>query len=516
MKVLIADDESVVLEGLKYIIDWEKLGFPVCIQAKNGQETLDKILTLQPELVLLDIRMPKLSGTDIVRIAREKGFRGHFIILSGYSDFTYAQTAIKYGVDFYLTKPIDEDELESAVHTVRRQIEDEQKSRQTLYQYRENARDTIIRNLLIGDLNDVSSLNLQDLRLSSDVYQVVMYERYSKDPFQITWDFAELLRVTNQSHNSFDHVTIGQEEIILLKGSFALERFERLLSHYKSSMQKGSPLDTLFLTYGRKVYQLKDIPLSCQDARELSKRRFFSEYNQHVLGYESLPDKEQTLYYVSDTEALCYSVELSNYIQTQNRRCVVQLLEDLSRKLYYSSDDIPVIRRFLIDIYLQVKQKISLLYGNIQIAFPTNSTIIDQIENKYYLYEIINILQEQAEMCMNAIGCPSSESIMDDILHYINHNYQNNLKLETLAPLFGYNSSYLGKIFTKQVGESFNSYLDRVRIENSKQLLADESLKVYEISERVGYKNVDYFHKKFKKYVGKSPAEYRKQISSVP
>lgn len=113
---------------------------------------------------------------------------------------------------------------------------------------------------------------------------------------------------------------------------------------------------------------------------------------------------------------------------------------------------------------------------------------------------------------MNAVGSPSSETSMDDILHYINHNYRDNLKLETIAPLFGYNSAYLGKIFTKKVGESFNSYLDRVRIDQSKVLLRDPELKVYEISDRIGYKNVDYFHKKFKKYVGVSPAEYRKTL----
>ena len=124
MKVLIADDEAIVLEGLKYIIDWEDLGFSICSQAQNGEEALEKVLNLQPDLVLLDIRMPKLTGTEIIQIAREKGFKGHFIILSGYSDFSYAQTAIKYGVDFYLTKPIDEDELENAVVTVKKQIEE--------------------------------------------------------------------------------------------------------------------------------------------------------------------------------------------------------------------------------------------------------------------------------------------------------------------------------------------------------------------------------------------------------
>ena len=86
-----------------------------------------------------------------------------------------------------------------------------------------------------------------------------------------------------------------------------------------------------------------------------------------------------------------------------------------------------------------------------------------------------------------------------------------NIKLETIAPLFGYNSSYLGKLFTKSIGIAFNTYVDQVRIERSKELLASTNLKVYEIAEKVGYRNVDYFHTKFKKYVNQSPAEYRKE-----
>lgn len=113
-------------------------------------------------------------------------------------------------------------------------------------------------------------------------------------------------------------------------------------------------------------------------------------------------------------------------------------------------------------------------------------------------------------MIMSATGNPSRDTILDDVLYYIDHNFRNNIKLETIAPLFGYNSAYLGKIFTRSVGESFNSYIDHKRIDQSKQLLLENNLKVYEIAEQVGYKNVDYFHKKFKKYVGISPAEFRK------
>lgn len=514
MKVLIADDEAIVLEGLKYIIDWNELGFSICSQASNGEEALKKIMNLQPELVLLDIRMPRMTGIEIIQTARERGFTGHFIILSGYSDFTYAQTAIRYGVDFYLTKPIDEDELISAVSSVKAAIEQERTQKANLNSYRENALDTILRGLLQGDMTELSASAQRDLHLNAEVYQVVIYERYNQESFQTFYSFAELLRVTNQEHTSFDHILIDEKEVFLLKGTFASERFDSLLRHYEIDPQKGSPLDALFLTYGRRVYRLEDIALSYQDASTLLARRFFCEPNQHILGYESLPDSVS----VPPTQdwwnesALSYAQLLTNYIQTQNRSRIAETLEDMRTVLYRTSAEIASIKRYLIDIYLQVKQNLTHTYNNLDIPFSSNAAIIDFIDKQYYLYEIVQFFSEHFEMCMNAIGSPSSKSIIEDILYYIDHNYRENLKLETIAPLFGYNSSYLGKIFTREVGETFNTYLDRIRIEHSLALLRDNSLKVYEIAEKVGYKNVDYFHKKFKKQIGESPAEYRKKL----
>ena len=159
----------------------------------------------------------------------------------------------------------------------------------------------------------------------------------------------------------------------------------------------------------------------------------------------------------------------------------------------------------------KIKEKLSHLYHNADIPFPGNGDIIAFVGSRYYLYEIILYFTEQFELIMRAIGNPSSDSVMDDIIHYIEHNYMDNIKLENIAPLFGYNSSYLGKIFNKKVGEGFNVFIDKVRINHSKDLLINTELKVYEIAEKVGYRNVDYFHTKFKKYVKESPAEFRKK-----
>ena len=105
INVLIADDEKIVREGIKHLIDWNNLGFCICGEASNGEEALNMIKLYNPGLVLLDIRMPKLYGTDLIAKVREDGFDGDFIILSGYTDFSYAQTALHYGasciISFY-------------------------------------------------------------------------------------------------------------------------------------------------------------------------------------------------------------------------------------------------------------------------------------------------------------------------------------------------------------------------------------------------------------------------------
>lgn len=515
--VFIADDENNIREGLKCIMDWKGAGFEVCGEASNGEEALNGILTKKPSLVLLDIKMPKMNGIDVIMHARENGYRGKVIILSGYSDFTYAQSAMRYGVDYYLTKPIDEDELSDSVTKIREALEKEEAASQNMLHFRRRAKDVVLHELITGigknDDYQFSEEEIQDLHLEADIYQVVIYENFLRETEAPTYSFADLLKVANKENHTFEHLEKDRNEIILLKGNYALSRFQDFLSHYeKETPQKGSPLDSLFLAYGKPVTSLEQISSSYKEALTLVGRRFFCIQGQHTLGYDELPDveaKEQTL---SDDFLQDFSTKLSNYLQSFNRKKVAETLYELEQYLYNVKNNITEVKLFLTDLYLQIKEKMNYTYSTANIPFPSNTAIIEVIGEKYYLYEIILFFSEQFEMIMNSTGNPSRDTVLDDILYYIDHNYKTNIKLETIAPLFGYNSAYLGKIFTKTTGESFNSYVDHMRIEHSKELLTENKLKVYEVAEQVGYKNVDYFHKKFKKYVGMSPAEYRKNL----
>ncbi|MBQ7954955.1 MAG: response regulator transcription factor [Lachnospiraceae bacterium] len=515
-KVLIVDDETLIRDGLKCIMDWEEMGFTVCGEAGNGEDALSLIIKTAPHLVLMDIRMPKLQGLDVVRLSREQGFQGKFIIISGYSDFKYAQEAIRYGVESYLTKPIDEDELSEAVQKIKEDLDAKSLASDHIELYRQKAKDVILHELVLGTKGDDYSLSQQDmeeLELESDIYQIVIYENFNRTPGSVIYSFADLLKVTNRENHTFHHFEEDQKDVILLKGTYALNRFLDFLSHYNSDNppQKDSPMDSLFLAYGRPVNTLSEVHLSYKDAAALMRRRFFCIQGQHTLGYEDLPDINAVTYDLQKEKLQEYTDYLVGYLQTFNRKNVAETLSRLEDYLYNVDSNISEVKLFLTDLYLRIKEKISLIYNNISIPFATNSSVIDFIEKKHYMYEIIQFLSEQFEMIMNATGNPSRNSVLDDILYYIDHNYQNNIKLETIAPLFGYNSAYLGKIFNKTVGENFNSYVDHMRIEHSKELLIQSTGKVYEIAEKVGYRNVDYFHKKFRKYVGESPAEFRKK-----
>ena len=128
LKVLIADDELSIREGLKCVIDWENCGFRICGEATNGIEALNKINELQPDLVLLDIKMPGYTGIEVMKqvdtyCSKMGTPKPAFVILSGFSDFEYAKDALNMGAKAYQLKPVDEELLEKTVKEVAEEIQ---------------------------------------------------------------------------------------------------------------------------------------------------------------------------------------------------------------------------------------------------------------------------------------------------------------------------------------------------------------------------------------------------------
>ncbi len=507
-KLYIADDEKSIRDGIKLLLDWAALGYDICGESGNGTDAVSDIMRLKPDLVLMDIRMPALSGVDAIKELFESGFSGHFVILSGYSDFKYAQAAMKYNVRYYLTKPIDEDELLSAVKEISQNLDKKDTEENFDLYLKSRSKKEVLADILNRSV-DFSLLKSDDLGLSADKYRLVAYENFNISSEDLPYHFSELFKAAGKNSLSSIHIEYKHHNLLLLMGDQAINLFNRFLSYYESVPEQGSPLDSLFVAYSNVVGSLSDLPVSYMQLEALLSRRFFCLQGQHVLSCDDLPSFTGNLSPLENSRIEGYACEISDYIQTFNRRKLAETLYSIEEYLYHVDADITAVKLFLVDLYLQVKDTLTHRYNGQSLPFDSNPEIISFIRDRNYLFEIAVYFSRHFEELMNALGNSSRESVIDDVMYYIDHNYSTNLKLETIAPLFGYNSSYLGKIFSKAAGENFNSYVDRIRIEHALTMLEDGSLKVYEIAEKVGYRNVDYFHKKFKKITGESPAEYR-------
>ena len=149
------DDEPYVFEGLRIMVDWEKYGFSICGEASNGEDALEIIKTCNPHLVVTDIKMPVMDGIKLIKsVYEDSNIRAKFIILSGYDEFEYAKSAMQYGVNSYILKPLDEDELNQAVKKVSRQILEERKDEESRNKQLSFVAESAINTILKGEATD--------------------------------------------------------------------------------------------------------------------------------------------------------------------------------------------------------------------------------------------------------------------------------------------------------------------------------------------------------------------------
>lgn len=505
LKILIVDDEKIVLNGLKKLVDWEELGLTICGTASDGQEALTKILEFQPEIVLLDISMPTFDGLDVIKFSRKMGFKGHFIILSGFTKFEYAREAMQYDVKHYLTKPIDSDILEKTLIEIIDQELASKKKQTNLNFLEKNQRQQIIKSLLI-DNKSLPTNTLEQFKLLEGPYQVVILKQQHLEFKQEKISFANLLGVDNTNYDYFEEININEASVILLKN-----KTSQLLVdlHYYNHRHLDST--DYFLAIGRKVSNLLDLTLSYKEAQTILANHFFLPNSIHIATIDDI-DSNLLNTEMNDQDYINFQNDIFRCILLKNKLEIDHHILLLKNKLSFSKVPINEIRYSLIDFYLTIKHQVTNKFPTESIPVLDNPQIIYFINNHTHLDIILSLLKAQFHIMASSVGTVSNQTTIDSITFYIQQNYQQNLTLEQLADVFNYNASYLGKLFTKSVGMNFNHYLDQIRIKQAKLILQDPHVKIYEVAAQVGYKNVDYFYKKFRSFEKTSPVNYRKEL----
>lgn len=498
IKVLLVDDEPNVRQGVKMMIPWDELGLTVIGEGEDGDDGLAKMMSLDPDIVVADVKMPGMTGIEMIEAAVKNGFSGKCLILSGYSDFSYAKSAMSLGVRQFILKPVDEDELIEALRLLAEEIGGERRSEVTLRMGSEYMNEQLVRALLLGEdkVVEKSDLSAYDYSSYTAVIISISGEMSSEEKNYLLGSVKKQL----EKDCGADVITpeLSGMTVALFKG-WKQEKIVKFLTALCDDY-----VGKIFVTVGKPVTKLTDIKLSYAQAEELLKNRF-QYLHRGVVTAETVKSSEEP----EESSELIGSIYA--YIEINDTEKLEAALDRLQMSLCsgeYTAERIKVV---CITAVMEIKSRLIKSIGDKKTEQFINDEFIAKIGEKTSLFDIIELLKITFTDLSSEFFGRTTKSTMERVVQYICSNYSSELRLEQLAAIFGYNRAYLGKVFHQYTGENFNNYLDRIRITEAKRLLAEDKHKVYEVAEMVGYTNINYFHNKFKKYVGISPLNYKRQ-----
>jgi len=537
-RLLIVEDEDWVRERLFKTIDWNDLGISYIDEATNGMEALDKILLSPPDIIITDIRMPLMSGIDLIKEIRQREIASKVVIISGYNEFEYAQKALRLGAIDYLLKPIEDEKIIDCINNCIKQIENENflsdelnKNKQKIEINKMYERRNFIDNWVSGfyktDDEILGEMCTVEINFDFSFIACVVIKPDVKTISleQQTWP-SRLIQFTlcNVAHEFFSklgfciEVSRNELEVICIiattKNKLMAESQIKSLAIGIKNMIKKYTNQHITVGIGGFEENLIEIPSSLKEAqRAVSMNKY--------LGGGNIYDKSLEKFKIEHIDYTNYKLDaLINSIHMGNvevaKESLLRLFNDI--ELY----DLNIKPMKLKIIYMD-------LFNNIiNLGMKNMDESINLFEINYKFFEELSRLQTPFEMYQGLeellvliieskktnSNC-SVRKIMQNILDYIHNNYNKPINLNHISNKFYFNSTYFCKLFKDETGFTFTRYLMKYRIEKAKEMLLSTNYKIYEIAEIVGYEDSQYFNKLFKVEQGITPVQYRENIKCL-
>lgn len=505
-KVLLIDDEPAALEGLQLWINWEELGFEVCGTCANGEEGLKLIAELNPDLVVTDVKMPLMDGLEMIEEWQRSGSREvKFAIVSGYNEFEYARKALRYGITYYLLKPVEEEEAETALRAIYLELVHEAKRQQKSETALREEQISIIRRLLeYAHENEWECPGeMTALFANQDAWNICLVQTGTSVFTELRGIAASLISknramfLIDLEKNLFG-IVFGYTAGDGFKGHSFQRLFElsSLYAGQKVFMATGSPTRTFM--------RLADC---YRTAKIALKFKFYDPEYTGVISYDSVPNRNfQTRYsavrLVDNVMRLLNLRNAEEYEQT--------ILEEATRirdKLF----DPEKVKNTFIHILFKMKEYVAEAGGG-QAATFISDDLPDLGESLMNLNDYTALLLHYGLSCIKWLSGEQeykSLGIVREINEYIRENYCERLTIKQLAERFYLHPVYLGQLLMMKNGVGFNEQLHNYRIEEASRLLRQRHFTNSEIAEKVGYNNYNQFLKQFEKRMGISPNEYK-------
>lgn len=459
-RVLLIDDERLVLASLRRRIDWEACGFSVCGEAFNGKDGLSKIEELHPDLVFTDIRMPGISGLDLIGQAQKEFPSVRFVVISGYSEFEYAKRAIEYGVLGFCVKPFDEEEIHGLLRHIREQF-DARRSRAERGSFSGSA------SFRPGDKPQKVDWELLDLGISPAEPKWIL---------EILGEESGASEEDRPSGTRWWRLTAAGGRRFLLAG----ERADMDAETFFSGSRIPAGMSTPF-------YSGEELERAALEARVAAYGYFFGKPGFHRL--QGKIEHEELTAVLRDLRSAFSARDLAG----------IQKAAEAFRDGEFTIRD--AFRFYNTAALLPQGEVLPLRddYRGLTEPFPDIGALTG---------EVARVLCESAA----ALSGGSRSDVMRRILLYVNEHYDDpELGVGKISELFGFNQNYVSQMFKKSEQEGFTAYLTRVRMGHAIQLLRESNCQIREVGERCGYSDYFYFARVFRKYTGRSPGEYREE-----
>ncbi|WP_019637991.1 response regulator transcription factor [Paenibacillus fonticola] len=507
-KVFFVDDEPLIAQGLTSIIEWSQYQLKIAGSANDGLQALEKLKEESVDLLITDIMMPRMNGLELIKKVKEMHPRTKFIVLSGYEEFEYVKVGITLGIQNYLLKPINIDELEATIKHIRGDWEREElklfRSEEDWKVLRSNVLQRWVngeiethefrqRAELLGIPMNYSFYHVAVLRLISDDKPVSQLYRLTGLADEFSQIAAQVL-VEGQEVICFPDV---DDDIVVLFASMEVHNAV-VQESLTAVMQRLHDMTTLRLWCSEgHTNDFKGVQEGYRAAKGQLARSFIAREGDI---FYSLADAQ------GDTE-----IPLEPLNQEQMNKLLVEGSEH-TLKAYIESllaspgDDQAVCRAPYINTAIQLMLTVKDMernpdYSEVFAPLPRISTMLGLQQHVWATIARSLELQRQ-----NEAGYSAHVSFL---IEQVQYHYAEELSLKTLSQRLKLHPNYLGQLFQQEVGSSFSDYVNQYRIEKATQLLLHTEQKTAEIAVNVGYIDSSYFYRQFKKYAGVSPTELR-------
>lgn len=528
LRVLLVDDEPFILRGLMVLIDWNREGFEIVGTASNGAEALEFLKKNQVDLVIADIKMPVMTGLELLKRIREEEITdAYFVIVSGYADFSYAQRALQYKCSNYIVKPVKEQELLEELRKINKMsVSQEQKKEDS----KKMEQAYLARNIISLIHGNYDKLNLQYVEEHMQLSESIRYIEIALDDTELSeelsdeekWAYQRKLYEACVSFLKGQHThcifNVSGHEKIYDIGFVYCDFMEKegnisesiYLKNFLLYLKNAVEIPILMLV-GKRVKGIANIAKSYGTACMLRSLRGFRT-KKEIYDYE---DEVQVsnlgiVLCKKSLDALLAAIEQNNRTEIQKS---VGLFYEEMKQMDVVGDVMTLNINYILFqlIHLAIQQDDNVNQEEI-LRLISESTFEQGIKRGSRAH-LARFACEYADY-LAQLRKNVSHGVLADIDKEIREHFAENLTLKQLSEKYYVNSAYLGQLFRKKYGQSFKDYLIRYRMEQAAVKLIRTDKKIYEIAEEVGYHDLDYFVNRFIDIKGCTPAKFRKQAMS--